>query len=1582
MRNPVSEMFGKIRKYLLRGLLLPVALLVLLPTALYVPAVQRWACTRAEEYLSRTLGMELSVERIRLAFPLHLTVDRAVLRDGGDTLLRCGRLDVAIAPLPLLRGELAVRRLELSDLGGRYTDSLAGMDARVEVGNLALRIARINLRKHTLSLFRADLARADVALDLGTSAESAPKADTAAAPWRISIGRFTVSNTAFRMRTASGGMELETTLADGTVDGCEVDLAASQVAVSRLALDRGAYTCRLAAGPAEDAEPAAAVAESASPAVPWQVRVERITLRDNRMAYGTLGHRPAAGFDPEALELTGVNLEVDSLWNRGSDIALRLAGLSFAERSGLAVSDAAGRFSMDSTGISLSGFRVATPRSQIAAEAHAGAGIAALDPLTPLSADVRMTLAAADLTPWVVFPGTLQNRLLSGQFSVAGTLGNIPEAALCLSIPDMLIINISGTAKNLPDPKRAVASARFSGDLRNLDPLRALLPDTALRRRIALPREMTLCGTATADCGRVAADLLLSVAGGRLSAAAGFDPASEAYRAELRCDSFPLGRFLPGDSLGYVDLALEAEGTGLDPLSERARAAVRAQIDRMEFRGYDFGGPELKASLSEGRLSGTVADRNEALQLALALSGTLSEESQEVRLQGSVAGFDLQRMGLVAEPIGGSFLLDLRAAATVAGSREARLELDSLTIRNGYRTDRIRPTSLTFGTDSVSVRVGAASGDLSFSFASFVPLDSLAARITRSAGRLDAQLHEGAFDMTALQEVLPPFTLRVDAGRNNILNNFLKTKQLAFKALHAAGDGGPETPAALHLQVEGLTTPGFVLDSVALGVRQQGRELEYGLHIANGPGHLDHLAQAALYGRIGQHAGTVRLLQRNRTGQTGFRFGWDLVWNDSLFRARMNPLDPVFGAETWSVNAGNYVEYDFDRRLSADLDLHCGSRRFAIRSLPAGDTGIGGVQIDVGGVDIGAALGLLPSAPPVGGTFGADLFVGLSSDSLAVRGDLSLDSLAYRKQPFGDVALGVRYGQGRDHRADARLTLDGQEVLAAHGDYRAGREEPLDVLLTVPGLPLQRLDPFLPAELLRLSGDLWARVHVGGDTGRPEIDGDLCFAATTVRVPMIGSTFRLAQDTIRLRNGLLRFDGYDLYAPNGAPMTIRGSVDLLAAGGATADLGLRASDFRFVDVARKARTAVYGVASLNADLTARGPLDALAVRGRVALLNGTEVGYVMQDAPMEVENRPQQIVRFVSFSELDEEPLLEAPAKTARLGGMDVQLGIDIGNDVRAGVDLSADGSNRIDLEGGGSLTFTMNPLGDMNLSGKYVLSGGAVRYNPPVISPKNFRILPDGYVEWVGDVADPSFNITAVERVRASVSTDGEQSRSVNFDISIRISNTLNDLSVTFDLAAPDDLSMQNALRSLTPEQRAMQAMNLLIYNTYNGPGTTAKVQAGNPLNAFIQKELNQWAQNSLKGVDLSFGIDSYDADDPGGQHTDYSYRLSKNLFSNRVRAVIGGKFSTDSDPSENLRENLIDDLSLEYLLTKSGNMYIRIFRHTDYEILEGEITQTGVGFVIRKRMSRLGDLFRSGRLKTKKNETHDESDGEHTQQ
>ena len=569
---------------------------------------------------------------------------------------------------------------------------------------------------------------------------------------------------------------------------------------------------------------------------------------------------------------------------------------------------------------------------------------------------------------------------------------------------------------------------------------------------------------------------------------------------------------------------------------------------------------------------------------------------------------------------------------------------------------------------------------------------------------------------------------------------------------------------------------------------------------------------------------------------------------------------------------------------------------------------------------------------------------------------------------FGNVDFGLYYKQDQGHMADARLTLDGAEVLTVRGDYRAERESPLDLTATIPGFPLQQANVFLPDDLIRLRGRLQAKIHAGGAADRPRLDGGVHFAQTEICVPMIGTSFRLSSDTIRIDDSRVIFDDYTLLAPNSKPLTIGGEVDLADFSRMTADLALRASDFQAVDVARKEGTSVYGKAYLDLDATAKGPLDELVVRGNVALLGGTDINYVMQDSPMDVKERPQNIVTFVSFRELDSQGQ-EETSQAIRIGGMDVLVNVDINNDVQAAVDLSADGNNRIDLKGGGNLTYTMNPLGDVRLSGKYVLSGGSVRYNPPIISQKIFKITPDSYVEWIGNIADPAFNITAVETVRANVSSDGQDNRAVNFDISINIRNSLDDLEVSFGLSAPEDLTMQNQLNSLTAEQRANQAMNLLIYNTYTGPGTTAKVSSENPLNSFIQKELNQWAQNNLKGVDLSFGINSYGEDDPNGQRTDYSYRLSKNLFSNRVRAVIGGKFSTDADPSQNLKENLIDDISLEYMLTKRDNMYLKVFRHTGYEsILEGEITETGVGFVIRKKLLRLGDLFKSTKPKAKK--------------
>lgn len=1611
-------MLKKILKYTFRTLLVILLVLILVPALLYIPAVQDFVRGKAVGYASRTLGMDLSVERLRLSFPLRLSVDNTLLTDKGDTLLSCGHLSLDVAVWPLLRKEVAVRSLELAKLAAHYRDSTAGMDLKVAAGQFAVNDCRVGLPAKTVGISRIALTDGDVFLN---TAESAPaeKADSAAAlPWQIDVGKLTVANLVFGMRTAPAVTDLSVRLPDGEVDSCRVLLDSRQVSVKSILLNRGGYayltapadagekapdktavpdkrtasnktTARSKAAPSDKtatqgkaAHPdKTAAADNASsphdaaaddgeaPALPWTVRVGSIALNDNSLEYGTLHHRPAAGFDPAFIVLSPLDLSVDSIYNRGADIALRIRRLAFTERSGLSVRNAAGAFAMDSTGISLSGFELATPLSGVRAEAHAGAGIMRMAPDTPLTADLSASLNTEEiklLYPQLI-PAALDDRIVRIKLSAAGTLGDIKKAGLDISSPGHIDLAVNGTAKNLLAPERLEAAARFEGEFRDMAFLLEMLPDTALRRRVTIPERITLRGAADADRGLYSLASTLNADGGQLTLNGRIDPEKQIYDAEVRCDSLPLNRFLPADSLGALDFTLTAGGAGFDPLLPQTRGSVRMRIGRGEYRSHDFGGIELDADLENQHLSGRLSDRDEALRLLLSVSGTLTEREQRIGVSGNVFDFDLADMGITPEQIGGSFALDADASASDAGGMAARLTLDSIVIRSKNRTDRIRRTNVTFGTDTTATRAGLTSGDLTLSFAAPEPLDSLTAAASRSAGVLAQQIRSQHVDMDSLKTVLPDFGLRVSAGRDNILSSFLRTKRIAFSNLDIAGTNCDSLPVSLRMRVEKLAYGSIVLDTLTASAVQNGSRLEYALRVANAPGNLDNIALAGVYGHVVRNTGAVNFYQKNRAGREGFRFGVDAAWNDSLIRASVTPLAPVFGSEPWTVNPGNYLVYRFDGNLSADLAMTHGDQRFAIHTVPETDS-LRGIRLDIAGLNIGGALAMLPSAPPVGGVLGAAVTLNTGADSLAVRGDVSVAGLSYDKQRFGDVGLGVRYAQGREQQADVRLTLDGADVLTARGDYRKERESPLDITASIPGFPLQRADVFLPADMLRLSGILSGKLHAGGTPQRLQLNGGLQFAQTEVRVPMIGTSFRLSSDTIRIDDSRVLFDDFAVTAPNKSPLTIGGYVDLTDFGRITADIALRASDFQFVNVARKEGTAVYGKAYLDLDATAKGPLDELVVRGSVALLKNTDINYVMQDSPMDVKERPQNIVTFVSFRDMDNQSFAEA-TPTVRIGGMDIVLNVDINDDVQAAVDLSADGSNRIDLQGGGNLTFTMNPLGDVSLSGKYVLSGGTVRYNPPVISQKIFKITPDSYVDWVGNVADPAFNITAVETVRASVSADGQDSRSVNFNISINIRNTLNDLEVSFGLSAPEDLTMQNQLNSLTAEQRANQAMNLLIYNTYTGPGTTAKVSTENPLNSFIQKELNQWAQNNLKGVDLSFGIDSYGEDDPNGQRTDYSYRLSKSLFSNRVRAVIGGKFSTDADPSQNLKENLIDDISLEYMLTKRDNMYLKVFRHTGYEsILEGEITETGVGFVIRKKLSRLGDLFKPMRPKTKK--------------
>lgn len=210
------------------------------------------------------------------------------------------------------------------------------------------------------------------------------------------------------------------------------------------------------------------------------------------------------------------------------------------------------------------------------------------------------------------------------------------------------------------------------------------------------------------------------------------------------------------------------------------------------------------------------------------------------------------------------------------------------------------------------------------------------------------------------------------------------------------------------------------------------------------------------------------------------------------------------------------------------------------------------------------------------------------------------------------------------------------------------------------------------------------------------------------------------------------------------------------------------------------------------------------------------------------------------------------------------------------------------------------------------------------------------------------------------AIVTENDVPRSVAFDVGVAITKPLEQMGLTFIVEAPEDLSVQNQLAAMTQEQRSKTAVTLLatgMYMTDEGLNTSG-FKANNALNAFLQNEIQNITDGALSTFDINVGVES-GTSATGTATTDYSFQFAKRFWGNRVSIIIGGKVSTGAD-AHNSAESFIDNVSLEYRLDKGSTRYVKVYYdRSANDPLEGQLTKTGAGLVLRRKTNRLGELF-----------------------
>lgn len=1471
---------------------------------LYVPPVQNLIRREVTAYASKATGMQIQVERIDLRFPLNLLVRGVEVIQQPDTLLSLESLNVRVQAWPLLKGKVEVDEVTLSRVAFNSANLIDGMEIKGVLGRFFLQSHGVDLSNETAVINATELSDTHVQM-LMNDTTTTPKDTTASAPvnWKVDLHQLKLKNVSFSMQLPADSMRMAAHIGEATIDDAQADLKNQFYGL------------------------------------------KQFLLSGTSASYDTGAAKPVEGFDASHIAVRDVSIGLDSLLYKGRDMKAVIREFTMNERSGLSVTSLTGRaFSNDSI-ISVPGLKLQTPHSEIDLSAHTYWELVNIPTTGRLSANLNAYIGKEDV---MLFTGGLPDSFKEAYpfrplVIRAGTDGNLKEMQISrftADLPGAFSLEGGGILENLADSITRSGTIGLKMKTQNLNFLTGLSGEVP-NGTLVIPDSMNLVAQVDIKGPEYKANLHLKEGQGAMNVNAALNTATEVYKADLKIDNLQLHHFLPKDSIYELSLSAAADGRGLDVMSYRSYAKLDLALDRLHYAQYHLSNVHLTGDLKGALVTANLTSDNELLKMTTDAEYNLAHSYPDGKVTVDVIRLDLHELGLMPEPMKRPLAFNLSAEA---------------------RQNRVFTHFI--------------SGDMKLNLSARSGVNPLISQSIRFVDVLMKQIDEKELNHAELRKALPAAVLSFSAGKENPLAYFLATKNMSYHdasmKFGMAPDWGINGKAAVHaLKVDTLQ-----LDTVFFTVKQDTTLMKLRAGVINGPKNPQFSFSTTLTGEIRDRDAELLVDYKNGKGETGVLLG---VNARPLFEGQGNgngiaftliPEKPIVAFQQFHFNENhNWIYLHKNMRVYANVDMWDEEGMgFRVHSMQGDTVSLQNIDVEIRRIRLQEITSVLPYFPEVTGLFSLEAHYIQTEKDLQLSAEASIDELTYERQRIGDIALGATWLPGEQGKQylNAYLNHDQMEVLVADGKLlptRTGKDS-LEVNTTLEHFPLRVANAFIPDQMVTLSGDMDGNLNITGSTEQPLINGELVLDSVAVFSSQYGARFVFDNRPVQIKNNRLLFDKFAIYTTSKNPFTIDGYVDFRDMSRPMANLNMLAQNYTLLDAKRTRESLVYGKVFADFRATVKGPLDGLNMRGNVSLLGNTDVSYVLTDSPLTVQDRLGSLVTFTSFSDTTTVVRQEVP--TVSLGGLDMVMMVHIDPSVRVKVDLDASNDNRIELEGGGDLSMKYTPQGDLTLTGRYTLSGGLMKYALPVIVAKEFAIDNGSYVEWTGNPMDPMLNFKATDRIRASVS-EGENggSRMVNFDVSVVVKNRLDNLSFAFDVSAPEDATVQNELTAMGAEERGKQALYIMVMKTYlgtgpigGGGGGLGKLNMGSALTSVLSSQINSLMGN-LKNASLSVGVEDHDDSETGSKRTDYSFRYSQRLFNNRFQIVIGGKVS-QGENATNDAESFIDNISLEYRLDRTGTRYIRLFYDKNYEsVLEGEITETGVGIVLRKKLDKLSELF-----------------------
>lgn len=515
-----------------------------------------------------------------------------------------------------------------------------------------------------------------------------------------------------------------------------------------------------------------------------------------------------------------------------------------------------------------------------------------------------------------------------------------------------------------------------------------------------------------------------------------------------------------------------------------------------------------------------------------------------------------------------------------------------------------------------------------------------------------------------------------------------------------------------------------------------------------------------------------------------------------------------------------------------------------------------------------------------------------------------------------------------------------------------------------------------------MSGGIVGNSHITGTFDQPVFNGNLHFNNVHLTKLSPWIMINIRDETIEFDNSGISLENFTVYDQNQNPLAINGFFKAQNFMEYNYDISINTDNYLLINNQNQEEGQMQGYLVISSDLNISGNESDTKLNADILIRDSTDITYVVPAKDIELVTS-EGIVEFVDPDAITDSTFFLV-SKTyidsllATIPNFELTSNISLEENAVLKILLDPRSGDYIQTSGNADLQIGLNRTGNLQLAGVYTIKDGSYHLSFYDLVKRKFTIASGSSITWKGDPGTGDLNVRALHTIKTSSTgliarevSESEKAlyrRSLPYEVSIYITGSIDNPKISFGLDLPQEDKtnfpvLANKLNRLQqPEFESelnKQVFGLLVLGGFIPETSGAEFNQSlvattaitNSVNSILASQLNRFASQYVKGVDIHLGLQSYNdfSTGSGQTRTSMGVKVSKRMMDDRLSFEVGGGMDISSDLSGPNRgsDNFRGDIAIIYDLTESGNKQLKAFNNESYDIIYQQIRNTGVSLI-----------------------------------